>query len=76
MYFLPHFRFTSFAVGIIFGVILRKFEDFKLTKLQRNIGNVLAVFCGAAAGQIIVWNWEFTFIAQGETRNILNELII
>lgn len=64
LYFLPPYRFTSYAIGILLGIFLRKFEDFKLTRNQRFFGNFLSAFCGLLTCLIIVWNWEFSFFAQ------------
>lgn len=34
MYILPHFRFTSYAIGIFTGIVLRKIRDIKVSSTQ------------------------------------------
>lgn len=45
MYALPPHRFTVYAIGIILGVVLRKFKDMKLSKRQLQVGWYVSLAC-------------------------------
>lgn len=42
MYILPPYRFTVYAIGIALGYVLRQSKGVRLTKLQLNLGWLLA----------------------------------
>lgn len=45
LYFLAPYRFTTYALGIILGYILRNLNDFKLTKKHSMIGDIASWAC-------------------------------
>jgi hypothetical protein len=64
MYFLPPYRFTSFGMGILLAVFLRNNEAFKLTKVQRMLGNLMSLACAVMTCMIVVWNIKFDSLSQ------------
>lgn len=40
LYTLPTHRFTVYGIGLLLGLLLRKYENFKMTKLQYVIGQI------------------------------------
>jgi hypothetical protein len=40
LYTLPTHRFTVYGIGLLLGLVLRKYEKFQLTKLQHIIGQI------------------------------------
>jgi peptidoglycan/LPS O-acetylase OafA/YrhL len=64
MYFLPPYRFTSFAMGILLAIFLRNNENFKLSKVQRMLGNLMSLACAVMTCVIVVRNVKFNPLSQ------------
>lgn len=64
MYLLPHYRFSDYAVGILLGLILRNSKNFRLSKLQTVVGEILSAACLLVTVFLLTSNDKFDRLYQ------------
>lgn len=60
MYIVAPYRFTVYAMGILLGFVLQRFQDTRLTPKQLNLGWLSAVTCLIATAAIGILNLNYT----------------
>lgn len=59
LYFIPPYRFTSVAMGIFLGYVLRHYKNVKWTWWQMTLGHVSAILCFFITVSLMVVNQEY-----------------
>lgn len=60
MYIVPPYRFSVYAMGILLGFALHKFQNTSLTQKQLNLGWLSAIACMIATVAICIGNVTYT----------------
>lgn len=60
MYIVPPYRFSVYAMGILLGFTLHKFQNTSLTQKQLNLGWLSAIACMIATVAICIGNVTYT----------------
>lgn len=60
MYIIAPYRFSVYAMGILLGFVLHKFQNTKLTPKQLNLGWLSALACLIATVAICMVNLTYT----------------
>lgn len=60
MYIIAPYRFSVYAMGILLGFVLHKFQNSRLTQKQLNLGWLSAIACMIATVAICMLNQTYT----------------
>lgn len=60
MYIVAPYRFSVYAIGILLGFLLNKFQNTRLTQKQLNLGWLSAIACLIATLAICLVNLTYT----------------